>query len=134
MCRYFPHQNNYIICCANGILSFLQFVIEIQINLIRNNRLLWFMYCTDIVKMININLFIEEGRKREVNHPLGLFKTIFYDLLCVLSILNQNARWSNSFRERLLWKVSINNISIINVLNMWRYQVWRVSKMIRNER
>lgn len=83
MGRYHPHQNNYIICCANGILSFLQFVIWIQSNLIANNFLLCFMYCTYIVKMININLFIEEGSKREVNHSLGLFKTIYYDFLCL---------------------------------------------------
>lgn len=51
------------------------------------------MYSTYIyMQMFNIDLFIAEGRKREVNHSLGLFKPIYVvSSVNVLSIFNQNA-------------------------------------------
>lgn len=112
MCSYYTLQNNYMICCANGILSFLRFVIWVQSNPITNNRLIKFMYCTLLVPTININLFIAEGRKREVDLSLGLFKTIYCDFLswCFQFSIRMIANLTHSERdyfERLATLISL---------------------------
>lgn len=51
-------------------------------------------YCTFIVKIVIINLFIAEDRKREVNHFLGLFITSSCDFLR-LCAFNFYLEWSS---------------------------------------
>lgn len=80
-------------------------------------------YCTNIVHRTNNILYFAEWRKREINHSLKLFICFRFFFWCMLSSFNYNGRKSGSFRKGLLWKISNNNISIINLFRMWRVHI-----------
>lgn len=68
-------------CKRNTFFFTVCFLSSKQPNSKQSVYIIKCMCCTHIVQTINITLLIAEGRKREVDHSLGLFKTIYCDFI-----------------------------------------------------